>query len=153
MDSITLEPSVDFALIADAVQAVGGKLYVMGGGWDTLWVRQLPARHHSLAIGARLRIPWTYAGRALSLTIDLQDEDGKSVFATGPLKHTLTVGRPPGLPDGSDIGVVRAFTFNNVPFAKPGGFSFVMAIDDHERKRIRFNVRHRPGKPAEDAPE
>ena len=143
-DSITLEPSVDFALIADAVQAVGGKLYVMGGGWDTLWVRQLPARHHSLAIGARFRIPWTDAGRRLSMTIDLQDEDGNSVFGSGPLKHSLTVGRPPGLPDGSDIGVVRAFTFNNVPFSKAGGFSFAIAIAGQERKRIRFNVRERP---------
>ena len=140
---MTLEPSVDFALIADAVQAVGGKLYVMGGGWDTLWVRQLPARHHSLAIGVRLRIPWTYADQPLSLTIDLQDEDGKSVFGSGPLKHSLTVKRPSGLPDGSDIGVVRAFTFNTVPFVKAGGFSFVMAIDNEERKRIRFNVRQR----------
>lgn len=155
MDSMTLEPSVDFALIADAVQAVGGKLYVMGGGWDTLWVRSTPARHHSLAIGVRIRIPWTHAGVPLSVSIDLQDEDGQSVFKSGPLLHRLTVQRPSGLPDGSDIGVVRAFTFNNVPFLKAGGFSFVIAIDGAERKRIRFGVRQRPqgpGRQGDDQP-
>lgn len=145
----TLEPSVDFGLIADSVQAVAGKLFVMGGGWDTLWVRQLPARHHSLGIGLRLRIPWTYADQKIELTIDLQDEDGKSIFQSGPLRHNFTVRRPDGLPDGSDIGAVRAFTFNNVPFMKAGGFSFLISIDGTERKRIRFYVRHRPNPPEE----
>lgn len=153
LEDPTLEPSVDFGLIADAVQAVAGKLFVMGGGWDTLWIRQLPARHHSLGIGLRMRIPWTYADRGIVLSIDLQDEDGASVFRTGPLRHNFTVRRPVGLPDGSDIGAVRAFTFNNVPFMKEGGFSFVISMDDIERKRIRFHVRTRPTAPTEEGPD
>src|SRR5690606_5229563 len=31
-----LRPGVDFALLADAVQVLQGKLYVLGGGWNTL---------------------------------------------------------------------------------------------------------------------
>lgn len=141
MEVPALEPSVDFALLADALHASGGKLYVLGGGWDTLWVRSFPARHHTLAIGARIRVPWTLADRPMQLTIDLVDEDGHQVFNT--LRHEFKVSRPRGLPDGSDIGVVRAFTFNNVPFEKAGGYGFLLAIDGEERKRLRFQVRLR----------
>ncbi|MDH3308361.1 MAG: hypothetical protein OEO77_12690 [Acidimicrobiia bacterium] len=141
MDVPALTPSVDFALLADALHASGGKLYVLGGGWDTLWVRSFPARHHSLAIGVRVRVPWTDADRPMQLTIDLVDEDGHPVFNT--LHHEFRVSRPRGLPDGSDIGVVRAFTFNNVPFQTAGAFGFVLSIDGVERKRLRFQVRQR----------
>jgi hypothetical protein len=59
----SLGPTVDVALLADAVQAVRGKLFILGGGWDTLWVRSFPARHPSLAIGLRLRVPHPGAKR------------------------------------------------------------------------------------------
>src|SRR5660397_182444 len=37
-DKITL----DYLLVADGAQVVGGKLYLLGGGWDRLTVPQLP---------------------------------------------------------------------------------------------------------------
>ena len=76
----TLEPSVDIALLADAVQASQGKLYVLGGGWDVLTVRSLPARHPSMGIGLRVRVPWGWPGESVVLEVELQDEDGWSVL-------------------------------------------------------------------------
>ncbi len=139
-----LEPSVEFAILADAVQAAAGKLYVLGGGWDTLFVAGFPARHHSLGIAVRVRVPWTWADRTISMTVDLQDEDGTSLFERGPLTHVFSVRRPPGLPDGSDIGLVRAFTFNNLPLPHAGGYSFRIGIEGVERDRLRFTARERP---------
>ena len=46
-DSPAFEPSVDFAILADAAQAIAGKLFLLGGGWDTLRVGGFPARHHT----------------------------------------------------------------------------------------------------------
>ena len=81
MDSLESSPtpSVEFAMVADAVQAVGGKLYVLGGGWDLLWVSSFPARHPSMGIGIRIRVPWSNIEQ-FSLSVDLVDEDGNSLF-------------------------------------------------------------------------
>ncbi len=136
-------PTVEFAILADAVQAVAGKLFILGGGWDTLFVSSFPAHHHSLGIALRLRVPWAAAGSTLSLSIDLEDEDGGSILAGKKLRHEFVTQQPRGLPEGSDLGIVRAFTFNNVPLPRPGSYSFVIAVDAHEVHRLRFFARRR----------
>ena len=143
MEPDLLEPSIDFALLADAVQAANGKLFILGGGWDSLWVSQFPARHPTLGIGVRVRVPWTWADRQVTLSVELQDEDGGSIIARGPLTHTFMVSRPRGLPEGTDIGLVRAFAVNNLLFEKAGGYSFVISVNDVVRDRLRFTVRLR----------
>ncbi len=116
----SLGPSVDVALLADAVQAVRGKLFILGGGWDTLWVQRFPARHPSLAIGLRLRVPVSWASERLKLSVELQDEDGKPLLPR-PLSHDIELPadtRHP--PNASDFGLIRSFTFNNLMFAREG---------------------------------
>lgn len=136
----TLEPSVDVALLADAVQASQGKLFVLGGGWDVLTVRSLPARHPSMGIGLRVRIPWGWPGESVALEVELQDEDGGAVLP-GPLKAPVPVRRPDHLPEGQDLTVVRALTFTNIVFRREGAYSFVVSIDDGVKERLRFMVR------------
>lgn len=142
----TLEPSVDVALLADAVQASQGKLFVLGGGWDVLTVRSLPARHPSMGIGLRVRVPWGWPGDSVRLDVELQDEDGKSVLP-GSLSAPVPVRRPDHLPEGQDLTVVRALTFTNVIFRNEGAYSFVVSIDGEVKERLRFMVRVRQAKP------
>lgn len=139
-----IRPAVDYALLADAVQVVQGKLYVLGGGWDTLFVPGFPARFPSLGVGLRVRVPWSWADQVVVIGVDLQEEDGGRVLPTAPLTQGLKVSRPPGLPEGSDLGVARSFTFNNITFPKEGGYSFVISIDEQVTSRLRFSVRLRP---------
>ncbi|MFQ5522978.1 MAG: hypothetical protein ACE5F5_05310 [Acidimicrobiia bacterium] len=140
----SLGPSVDVALLADAVQAVQGKLFVLGGGWDTLWVRDFPARHPSLAIGLRLRVPVSWGKETLKLSVELQDADGGPVLPH-PLSHDVRLPpshqQPPG---ASDFGLIRSFTFNNLVFTGSGPYSFVISVDDEPVSRLRFTVRRRP---------
>lgn len=136
----TLEPSVDVALLADAVQASQGKLFVLGGGWDVLTVRSLPARHPSMGIGLRVRVPWGWTGESVGLEVELQDEDGGSVLP-GSLKAPVPVRRPEHLPEGQDLTVVRALTFTNLVFREAGPYSFVISIDNDVKERLRFMVR------------
>lgn len=139
-----LGPTVDVALLADSVQAVRGKLFVLGGGWDTLWVRRFPARHPSLAIGLRLRIPVSWGSDTIGLTVELQDEDGKGLLPN-PLSHDVRL--PPNRthhPDATDIGLIRSFTFNNLRFDHAGAYSFVISVDGEPVSRVRFTVRQRP---------
>lgn len=138
----TLEPSVDVALLADAVQASQGKLFILGGGWDVLTVRSLPARHPSMGIGLRVRVPWGWPGHSVRLDVELQDEDGKSVLPSS-LSAPVPVRRPDHLPEGQDLTVVRALTFTNLVFRSEGGYSFVISIDGEVKERLRFLVRLR----------
>jgi hypothetical protein len=145
----SLGPTVDVALLADAVQAVRGKLFVLGGGWDTLWVRSFPARHPSLAIGLRLRVPSSWGEESLKVSVELQDADGAPMLPQ-PLAHVV------GLPGHTkhsattDFGLIRSFTFNNLLFRKEGSYSFVISVDDEPVSRLRFAVRARldAGEPA-----
>jgi len=138
----SIGPTVDVALLADAVQAVRGKLFVLGGGWDTLWVRSFPARHSSMAIGLRLRVPSSWGAELLKLSVELQDADGAPLLPQ-PLAHQVKLPRPQS-PTATDFGVIRSFTFNNLLFAREGSYSFVISVDDDPVSRLRFTVRARP---------
>ena len=140
-----LEPAIEVAILADAVQAAAGKLYVLGGGWDTLLVPRFPARH-SMGIGVKVRIPWTMTGRDFTLAVELQDEDGRPVPNSARLRHGFRAVRPPHHPEGIDVSVVRALTFANVPLPGPGGYAFSVLLGDVERARLRFRVLERPRK-------
>jgi hypothetical protein len=144
--SDTLGPSVDVALLADSVQAIRGKLFILGGGWDTLWVRQFPARHPSLAIGLRLRVPTSWHSDEIKLSVELQDADGKAMFPQ-PLSQQIRLPRAND-DQTTDVGLVRSFTFNNLVFEHDGSYSFVISVDDDPVSRLRFSVRLRPA-PAE----
>jgi len=146
----SLGPTVDVALLADAVQAVRGKLFILGGGWDTLWVARFPARHPSLAIGLRLRVPVSWNERSLKLSVELQDEDGKSLLPS-PLAHDIRLPDPRHAGDTTDFGLIRSFTFNNLRFEKEGPYSFVISVDDQPVSRLRFTVRARPTPPASES--
>ena len=146
MDSIEASldptPSVEFAMVADAVQAVGGKLYILGGGWELLYVESFPARHPSIGIGIRLRVPWPYAD-SFKLSVDLMDEDGRSLLGKGRFSRTVKVRPPMGRVPGAEMGMTRAFTFNNLVFPKPGGYAFAIFVGEEEVSRIRFRVMER----------
>lgn len=149
MDTPTdaLVPSVDVALLADSVQAVRGKLFILGGGWDTLWVPRFPARHPSLAIGLRLRVPFTWDSGTLLLSVELQDEDGKALLPR-PLTHDIKLpSNPQHAASATDFGLIRSFTFNNLRFDHEGPYSFVISVDSQPVSRIRFSVRVRPQQP------
>ncbi len=140
----SLGPSVDVALLADAVQAVRGKLFILGGGWDTLWVQRFPARHPSLAIGLRLRVPVSWANDRMKLSVELQDADGKPLLPRA-LSHDIAMPAEARHPDNTtDFGLIRSFTFNNLMFESEGQYSFVISVDDEPVSRLRFTVRARP---------
>jgi hypothetical protein len=138
----SIGPTVDVALLADAVQAVRGKLFVLGGGWDTLWVRTFPARHPSMAIGLRLRVPSSWGADTLKLSVELQDADGAPLLSQ-PLSHQVRLPNQ-AQPAATDFGVIRSFTFNNLLFGREGSYSFVISVDDEPVSRLRFSVRARP---------
>jgi hypothetical protein len=56
----------------------------------------------------------------------------------------VKVARPQGIPEGTDVGVARSFTFNNLSFPSEGAYSFVVFLNNEVASRLRFAVRPRP---------
>jgi len=127
---------VDFLILADAAQAIGGKLYMLGGGWDVLTISGgFPARY-PFAIGLGLTVPWNETNQRHNITVEITDDDGQQAAT---MTGQLEVGRPPGLPLGHPQRVVIAL--NGVLEAeKPGNFVIIARIEDQEAKRVHFRI-------------
>ena len=141
---------VDFLILADAAEATGGKLYMLGGGWDVLTINTGFPAQHPFAIGLGLSVPWNETNQRHNITVEITDEDGQpAATMTGQLE----VGRPAGLPLGYPQRVVIAL--NGVLVAeKPGNFVIVAKIEGQEAKRVQFRIVAGPGvaKPPPQAP-
>jgi hypothetical protein len=132
--------SIDFAFLADGVAVAGDRIHALGAGWSAISVHGFPASVHSVSVAMRIRVPWSMGNERFLVQIDVEDEDGFSVLGENTVSHPFELGRPPGLPPGSDLGMVWAYAFNHLELPKPGNYSFVIRIDDHEAERIRFRA-------------
>ena len=92
-------------LLADAAQAINGKFYILGGGWNIRDSNPTP-----MALALLIEVPWTEANIAHRLQIVLLDEDGREVIVPTPtgaqpfrLEIPFEVGRPAGLQPGTPL--------------------------------------------------
>ena len=138
------------AFLADAVQALGGKLSALGIGWSTLSAPRFPARHDRVALGIVLRIPPEEAGQH-RLSVRLLGPDG----AARPLGRRsdggeLTELDAPFSVQATDVATdveataTFALNFDGLMFEEPGGYAFVLAVDGQERERLTFRVQTPP---------
>jgi Family of unknown function (DUF6941) len=126
------------AMLADAAQVQSGKLFVLGGGFDTISVRSLPAVHRSLTLAMVAEVDPDERQRDLELVIKLIDEDGGDIGVEA--RGKLRVGAPPNLPPGSSSIVPIVSPFHNITFPEAKGYAFVVSLNDNELARIAFRV-------------
>ena len=127
---------VEFLILADAVQAVNGKLYMLGGGWTTLHAATIPTIH-PLGIALGLRVPWQETNQLHRLQINLVDSDGAPVIQ--PMQAELEMGRPPGLRPGADQNAVIAVNAA-VSFAKGGRYEVQAVVEGQTVRTVAFDV-------------
>ena len=126
------------AMLADAAQVQSGKLFILGGGFDTITVRSLPAVHRSISLAMVAEVEPDERQRDLELVIRLIDEDGTALGVEA--KGRLRVGAPPNLPPGSPSIVPIVSPFHNITFPEAKGYAFVVSLNDNELARIGFRV-------------
>jgi hypothetical protein len=115
-------------MLADAAQEVNGKLYVLGGGWSVTGPVLPP-----MALALKLDVPWSAANQQHEFLLVLVDADGHPVGVEGQdggvrAGGTFEVGRPTGLPAGSDIDFAFAVTVGSLPLAA-GRYAWQLWID------------------------
>jgi len=131
-------PRVDCFLLADAAQALAGKLYVLGGGWDRLVFTHFPAVV-TFDIAVRVVIPWTETNRPLRFELHLENEDGQRLL-NAPALTEISIGRPPELREGSEQTVPLVVKLAGTPIPRPGRYVFTMRHDGEEVARTAFEA-------------
>ena len=97
-------PRIDSFVAADWAEAVNGKLYLMGGGFDTFMASSFPFAPR-FAFGAVLRVPWNDTNRRFPIEGLVETADGEEL--EWRMGGELEAGRPPGK-RGGDVTVVIA---------------------------------------------
>lgn len=127
-------------VLADAAQAIDGKLYLLGGGWTRVITK--PGEPIPMALGVIVSMDWTESNRAVVLEVSLQSEDGKTVTVGGTairIPAQLEMGRPPGVRPGSPLNAALAMPLPALPL-EPGGYVWVLTVDDQEYARRPFDI-------------
>lgn len=129
---------VDFAFLADSAEVVNGKIYVMGGAFDTVWTKQVPIVHPHLTFILRLIFDVAEIGRKHKLEIQIMDEDGKIMGNVGgdveiPAKN-------PNIPKGWQQPYIAVLNFQNLNFSKFGSYSFNILVNNSSLKSIPLRV-------------
>lgn len=119
-------------MLADAAQEVGGKLYILGGGWSITGPDPVP-----MAIALKLEVPWDRTNEQHSLLLELLDEDGTPVRVPGPdadevplqVTGEFEAGRPPGIKPGTPIDSALAVNFGPLPLQTGRRYQWRLSID------------------------
>jgi hypothetical protein len=127
---------LDFLLLADKAEAIGGKLYVMGGAFDRVGLTAIPGpAQFDVALGVLVGYNETNLKHAFE--IRCEDPDG-NVVLQGP-QGVLEVGRPPGMAPGAEQRALLVFAG---PFVFPaaGEYAWVLVLDGVPQAPTRFRV-------------
>lgn len=136
-------------LLADAAQEVGGKLYLLGGGWSVTGPQPVPS-----AIAIKIDVPWDQANRKHVWQLTLLDADGEAVNAETPegsqpiqIGGEFEVGRPPGLAPGTAIDLPLAINLGPLPLPPGARYTWRLTIDSQaeEAWQLPFTVRPAEG--------
>lgn len=126
-------------LLCDAAQSVGGKLYIMGGGWSQLAASRWPG---IMSLAIKVAVPWSRANEQLQMEARLVTDQGDPVALNGqPVKADgkIEVGRPPGLKSGTPLDAPFALNFQGLALPQ-GGYVWELEIDGEVRARAPFRV-------------
>ena len=127
---------VEWIILADAAEAVNNKLYLIGGGWETLTINAPLPVSHPCAVAVAFSVPWNETNYQHNIEIAIDDEDGAELVK---VEGQVDVGRPPGNPIGNAQRVQMAIKIN-LPVARLGTYVVVARIEGNEARRVPFNV-------------
>jgi hypothetical protein len=136
--SATARISPPFVSPTRGAQAVGGKLYVLGGGWTNLLVPELPGRPQApFAVALGITVPYNLTNRRFTLALELADSDSNRVGDV--FIAEFEQGRPPGLRPGATQSILIGINAHP-EFPAPGRYNFSASIDGEPLKSVAFEV-------------
>jgi hypothetical protein len=130
-----------------AQDAPTGKVHVMGAGWSVT----APVAAAPRAVAVFIKVGWTEANEPHKLMLRLIDADGQVVSVEGPagkqpleFQGNLEVGRPPGIPQGSEIDASFVINLTALPLVPGQRFTWELEMDGSGLTSESFYVRPLP---------
>jgi hypothetical protein len=121
-------------MLCDFAQVAEGKLFISGGGWSYTNVL-----HGHIAV--LFKVGWDEANHRITAAFSLLDTDGAAIPFGDEQQNQVTVvlevGRPAGLPRGTDLDVPIAVPLPNVQL-NPGQYEWVLHVDGHTEDHWRL---------------
>jgi hypothetical protein len=130
----------DFLVMADKAEAINGKLYMIGGGFDSVATTAIPGMAaYDLAFG--FLVEYGETNEPHEFSIQLKDADDNDVLPA--LGGRIEVGRPAGMDPGQEQRVIVVL---QGPFPVPaiGAFKWVPRLDGEDGPPTRFRVTMAP---------
>lgn len=124
--------TIDFLILADRVEAVNGKLYMMGGAWDQLNVANFQAPV-MMSLALAVMVPWNETNETHEMELYIETEDG--VPLEPRIHGKLNTGRPPTAVKGQSFRSIVAVNGIWV-FPGPGTYRVVASLGNGETKKV-----------------
>ena len=144
MSSESEQLEVDYMLLADRAEVLNNKIYMMGGGWDRRFIRNIEgAIDITIVIG--VLVPWNLTNELHEISVRIIDDDGQ---VTPPeVRARVTAGRPPEAVQGQAFRVSLVFNANwKLP--KFGAYSVEASLPNRILKKAGFYLMPAAGTPA-----
>ncbi|HLB77276.1 MAG TPA: hypothetical protein VJO72_09605 [Candidatus Dormibacteraeota bacterium] len=129
---------LQFAFLADfALAHPDGKIYVLGGGFDTIYASVLPARHPHLSLVMNLQFAATETGRTYPIEIHAQDSTG------APFLQVMTIEANPQRnlqAPTSPVTFQSVLNFQGVQLRTAGEHTFTILVDGQELAAVPLRV-------------
>src|SRR6266849_1547235 len=125
---------------------VAGKVHMLGAGWSVTGPQ--PSMQSVVAL---IKVGWTEANRSTNFVLRLTDGDGAVVHVPGPtgtqpleITGRLEVGRPPGIPEGSEIDASFVVPVQPLSLTPGQSFTWRLSFGGEEAASESFYVRPLP---------
>ena len=126
--------TIDFVILGDSAQAVAGKLYLLGGGWDIYTAKAYPAVA-PFGLGIGVLVPWSATNERHLLNFVIRSTDGPEL---GRGQGHFEVGRKAGMRPGVTQRVVLGFS-GQVEIPAQGIYEIEVEIPG-DKRRITFDA-------------
>ena len=137
VSTVVEDIEIDFLILADHAEAINGKLYLMGGGWDRRVMP--PGQPLTFAFAAGLLVPWTLTNREHKFTIGIETADGTSLGGNGVVTGGFNVGRPVKSVEGQRFRALIAGQIQG-PAPDIGTYALTLSVGPGISKRTTFHV-------------
>jgi hypothetical protein len=125
---------VDFVVLGDFAQAVGGKLTVVGGGWNVLNATGYP-QGLPFGLGIGILVPWNETNRKHEFKFTIRAVEGEELASGG---GEFEAGRQPGMPPGMTQRLVLGIS-GQILVPHAGTYEVQVIAGDHA-KNIYFEA-------------
>jgi hypothetical protein len=128
-------PAVEFLILAEHVEAIHGKLYLMGGAWETLHVSDFD-QPVTLSLAVGVQVPWHATNSQHAVTLSVQTVDGEVLAAED---RAIMMGRPAYIEPGTSQRALLVLQMA-VALPEPNRYVVTASIDETPQARVPFRA-------------